>query len=289
MTGFARVEGGDDSLTWIWEARSVNGKGLDIRCRLPHGLDQLEPVVRETAGKHMGRGNVQFSLNLGRGESEQGLTINQAAFVRVAALARELQELDGINPPSLDGLLRLPGVLETGSQGMDDLSEENLAAIRADTEALCSALAAARAEEGARLLGLLNTLVTEITGHVEAASQSAGAQPALIRERLETQIAELTQGKVPVTEEKLAQEITLLATRADVREEIDRLRTHIAAVRDLLSGGDAPGRRLGFLCQELLREANTLCSKSSDTGLTAIGLDLKVAIDRLREQALNVE
>ena len=111
----------------------------------------------------------------------------------------------------------------------------------------------------------------------------------MIRERLETQIAELTQCKTPVTEEKLAQEITLLATRADVREEIDRLRTHIAAVHDLLSGGDAPGRRLGFLCQELLREANTLCSKSSDTGLTAIGLDLKVAIDRLREQALNVE
>ncbi len=288
MTGFARIEGAAEGLSWIWEARSVNGKGLDIRSRLPHGLDLLEQAAREAADRHMARGNVTASLSINR-EATQSLVINREAFDQIVAMARELGDQEGVAPPSLDGLLRLPGVMETATQSNEPLDEETITALRAGLEDLMAALGANRAVEGGRLLAVMNQLLEEITGLVSAAEESAGAQPDHIRERLLAQIADMTQGQHPVTEERLAQEVTILATRADVREEIDRLKTHLEALRDLLGDEAAPGRRLGFLCQELLREANTLCSKSSETGLTAIGLDLKVAIDRLREQALNVE
>ena len=288
MTGFARVEGTTEILSWIWEARSVNGKGLDIRSRLPHGLDLLEQAGREAADRHMARGNVTASLNINR-EATQSLAINREAFDQIVAMARELGDQEGVAPPSLDDLLRLPGVMETVTQSNEPLDEETIAVLRAGLEDLMAALGANRAVEGGRLLAVMNQLLEEITGLVSAAAESAGAQPDHIRERLLAQIADMTQGQHPVSEERLAQEVTILATRADVREEIDRLKTHLEALRDLLGNEAAPGRRLGFLCQELLREANTLCSKSSETGLTAIGLDLKVAIDRLREQALNVE
>ncbi|MBT6205675.1 MAG: YicC family protein [Alphaproteobacteria bacterium] len=289
MTGFARVEGGDEALSWVWEARSVNGKGLDIRTRLPQGFDTLEQAAREAADKVMARGNVTVSLNLTHNTETQGLAINEAAFVRVAALARELKDMEGIDPPTLDGLLRLPGVLDSSGQNSNEVDEDKQVEIRSGLNAVLQQLAEQRAGEGARLLVLLTSLLDEIAAGSQSAAATAGAHPGLIRERLIAQINELTQGQHPVTEERLAQEVTMLATKADVREEIDRLNIHIAAVRDLLGGDAAPGRRLGFLCQELLREANTLCSKSSDKDLTAIGLDLKVAIDRLREQALNVE
>lgn len=288
MTGFARVEGATEGLSWIWEARSVNGKGLDIRSRLPNGLDLLEQAAREAADRHMARGNVTVSLSISR-DSAQSLSINREAFDQIVAMARELGDQDGVAPPSLDGLLRLPGVMETTTQNNEPLDEETIALLRAGLEDLMAALGANRAVEGGRLLAVMNQLLEEITSLVAGAADSAGAQPDHIRERLLAQIADMTQGQRPVTEERLAQEVTILATRADVREEIDRLKTHLEALRDLLGNEAAPGRRLGFLCQELLREANTLCSKSSETGLTAIGLDLKVAIDRLREQALNVE
>jgi uncharacterized protein (TIGR00255 family) len=288
MTGFARIEGAAEGLSWIWEARSVNGKGLDIRSRLPHGLDLLEQAAREAADRHMARGNVTASLSINR-EATQSLVINREAFDQIVAMARELGDQEGVAPPSLDGLLRLPGVMETATQSNEPLDEETITALRAGLEDLMAALGANRAVEGGRLLAVMNQLLEEITGLVSAAAESAGAQPDHIRERLLAQIDDMTQGQHPVSEERLAQEVTILATRADVREEIDRLKTHLEALRDLLADEAAPGRRLGFLCQELLREANTLCSKSSESGLTAIGLDLKVAIDRLREQALNVE
>ncbi len=288
MTGFARVEGATEGLSWIWEARSVNGKGLDIRSRLPNGLDLLEQAAREAADRHMARGNVTVSLSISR-DAAQSLSINREAFDQIVAMARELGDQDGVAPPSLDGLLRLPGVMETTTQNNEPLDEETVALLRVGLEDLMAALGANRAVEGGRLLAVMNQLLEEIAGLVAGAAESAGAQPDHIRERLLAQIADMTQGQHPVTEERLAQEVTILATRADVREEIDRLKTHLEALRDLLGNEAAPGRRLGFLCQELLREANTLCSKSSETGLTAIGLDLKVAIDRLREQALNVE
>jgi len=287
MTGFARAEGGDESFAWTWEARSVNGKGLDLRCRLPQGYDELDILAREAAGRRMSRGNVNLTLTLRQDRTTGTFRLNHDAFVQAAALARELADLPGIAPPGLDGLLRLPGVIETGGgpEGMDPGHRD---ALVASLDQVLDGLVAQRAAEGARLGEILGRLLDEIEALVVRASACDDAQPARIRERLMRQVAELTEGRVPVSEERLAQEVTMLATRADVREEIDRLTSHVAATRELLAG-NAPGRRLGFLSQELLREANTLCSKSSAQQLTAIGLDLKVAIDRLREQALNVE
>lgn len=289
MTGFARVEGGDEDLGWVWEARSVNGKGLDVRCRVPPGFDALEPTARETAAGLMTRGNVTLHLGLVRRDAAGGPAIDREAFARFAALARELKDLEGVGPPTLDGLLRLPGVLDAAVPSAADLGGERLAAVRAGLGSVLARLAERRAEEGAKLLEIVRALVGEIADLVGRAAERAEGQTETVRRRFATRVEELTRGRTPVSEDRMAQEIALLASRADVREEIDRLGTHVAAVRDLLAGSEPPGRRLGFLCQELLREANTLCSKAADSGLVAVGLDLKVAIDRLREQASNVE
>ena len=289
MTGFARAEGGDDRFSWVWEARSVNGKGLDLRCRLPQGYDDLDAAAREEAGRRLSRGNVTLTLTIRHDAEAAAFRIDHDAFARAAALARELADLPGIRPASLDGLLRLPGVLESGAAEGSAADEARRASLAASLGAVLDELAGQRAAEGARLLAVLTGLVDEIAALVDRAAICDGAQLSAIRDRVARQVAELTDGTRPVTEERLAQEVALIATRADVREEIDRLKSHIVAVRALLAGELAPGRRLGFLCQELLREANTLCAKSADPALTATGLDLKVAVDRLREQALNVE
>ncbi len=289
MTGFARVDGSHEGLAWTFEVRSVNGKGLDLRCRLPQGYDALEPVAREAAAARMARGNINLTLSLKTDASRSVLRVNEEAFAAVMAIVASMNEQRGIVPPTLDGLLRLPGVLETGAAENEPPDAARLALLGASLAAAFDALAADRAAEGARLVEVLTRLLDEIEALVGRAVICDGAQPTVIRERLMRQIAELTEGRTPVSEERLAQEVTLLITRADVREEIDRLKGHIAATRKLLAAEGAPGRRLGFLAQELLREANTLCSKSSEQQLTSVGLDLKVAIDRLREQALNLE
>ena len=289
MTGFARVDGSHEGLAWTVEARSVNGKGLDLRCRLPQGFDALEPVAREAAAARLARGNVSLTLSVKSDAARAALRVNEEAFAAVTQIVRTMAGQEGIAPPSLDGLLRLPGVLESGSGEAEALDEARLAALSSSLVLAFEALAADRAAEGARLVEVLSRLLDEIATLVDRAVVCDGAQPTAIRDRLMRQIADLTEGKSPVSEERLAQEVTLLVTRADVREEIDRLKGHIAATRELLAADGAPGRRLGFLAQELLREANTLCSKSSEQQLTSVGLDLKVAIDRLREQALNLE
>ena len=289
MTGFARVDGSDEGLTWTLEARSVNGKGLDLRCRLPQGFDALEPVARETAAARMVRGNINLTLTVRSDAARAALRVNPESFEAVIGIVRSMTEQRGIAPPTLDGLLRLPGVLDSGPVEAEALDEARLARLSQSLAAVFDALAADRAAEGARLVEVLARLLDEIEALVVRARVCDGAQPAAIRDRLMRQVAELTEGRTPVSEDRLAQEVVLLVTRADVREEIDRLVTHIAATRELLASEGAPGRRLGFLSQELLREANTLCSKSSEPQLTGVGLDLKVAIDRLREQALNLE
>jgi uncharacterized protein (TIGR00255 family) len=185
--------------------------------------------------------------------------------------------------------LRLPGVLETDVEEDDETRQARLEAIAATLAATLDMLAETRAREGAQLQAILEGLLDDIATGVEKAQAHEAAQPAAIRDRLREQIAELLGGDTAMPEERLAQEIAMMTVKADIREELDRLRTHLEAFRDLLAKGEAPGRQLGFLCQELLREANTLCSKSSNAELTAIGLDMKVAIDRLREQVLNVE
>jgi uncharacterized protein (TIGR00255 family) len=289
MTGFARAEGSDGTIAWTWEARSVNGKGLDLRCRLPAGYDELDGRAREAASSRFRRGNVSLTLSLDRPSGAAPLRVNRDALDAVLSVARELAAAESLALPTVDGLLRLPGVLETDVEEDDETRQARLEAIAATLAATLDMLAETRAREGAQLQAILEGLLDDIATGVEKAQAHEAAQPAAIRDRLREQIAELLGGDTAMPEERLAQEIAMMTVKADIREELDRLRTHLEAFRDLLAKGEAPGRQLGFLCQELLREANTLCSKSSNAELTAIGLDMKVAIDRLREQVLNVE
>ncbi len=292
MTGFARLAGTlPDGSSFVWELRSVNGRGLDVRFRLPNGFDALEPALRDAAGKALRRGNVNAALTIRHEERGTRLMADEAALAQLLTLARDLAaRIPGAPPPRAEALLALPGVLRSGAVEVDEAVEETRRATLSSAfgEAL-TALAAARRGEGARLAEILATLLEEITAlHVRATVESAD-QPAQLQARLREQLAALLEGERRVPEERLAAEVALLATKADVREELDRLGAHIAEAGTLLRSGDAIGRRLEFLTQEFVREANTLCSKSASLALTRTGLDLKAAIERLREQAANVE
>jgi uncharacterized protein (TIGR00255 family) len=295
MTGFAR-EGGTlpDGTSFVWELRSVNGRGLDLRLRLPGGLDALEPALREALGKRLKRGNVSATLTVKREERAPRLTPDPAALDQAIALVLSVTaRIPGAAPPSPEAILTLPGVLRAEVVEPDEAAEETRrAALTTAFATTLDGLVASRAREGAQLATILATLLDEIASLREAAAKEAAGQPAAQRARLMENLANLLgEGDVRarVPEERLAQEVALLAQRSDVREELDRLGAHINEARNLLKSGDAVGRKLEFLTQEFVREANTLCSKSASTALTRIGLDLKAAIERLREQAANVE
>jgi uncharacterized protein (TIGR00255 family) len=290
MTGFARQEGGDASLTWSWEAKSVNSRSLDIRCRVPQGYESLDAAARGVAPQHLARGNLQLTLSANRAAAPLRVKVNRDILDQVVALTRELQgELEAA-APRLDGLLAIRGVIEAVEE--EETAEQRQAreaAMQGDLEAVLQALAANRRAEGARLGAIVEQHLAAIAGLVEAATACAATQPDALRARLRQQLEELLGAAPALPEERLAQEAALLISKADVREELDRLVAHIAAARELLAAGGAVGRRLDFLCQELNREANTLCSKSPDVELTRIGLDLKGAIEQLREQVQNLE
>jgi len=291
MTGFARAEGGDGNLRWTWEVKSVNGRNLDIRVRVPAGFEALEPTARAAVPEQLKRGNVAAGLVLTRGQQPGRARINRELLDQVIVLAEEVRQRLKTEPPRPDGLLAVRGVVEPAEE--EDLPEEQredrIAKIAADFAKALTALAQMRREEGARLATIVGQQLNDIERYCAAAAASAAAQPAALQVRLKQQV-ELLLGTVPgLPEERLAQELALLITKADVREELDRLGVHIAAARKLLKEGGAVGRKFDFLCQEFNREANTLCSKSADSELTAIGLDLKAAIDQLREQVQNIE
>ena len=290
MTGYARAEGALDGAAWFWEARSVNSKGLDIRCRVPAGSEAIDAAARKAAAGAFTRGALSLSLQVDRGERQVALRIDEAALGQVLALRDALGDRVDPAPPRLDVLMAIRGIAETVEQAEDPGAvAAREAAILATLDAAFEGLAAARAEEGARLLTLLRGHLAGIERLAAAAGATAEAQPAMLRRRLEAQVADLLEARVGVGEERLAHEAALLAAKADVREEIDRLASHVAAAGALLDEGGAIGRKLDFLCQELNREANTLCSKAADIALTRIGLDLKAAIEQLREQVQNVE
>ena len=290
MTGFAREEGADDGAQWIWEARSVNARGLDIRCKLPPGLDRLEAPVREAISARARRGNVSVNLTLSRRAGEGALRVNRALLDEVIRLRDELSDIVDPAPPRLDALLAVRGVVELAEDEPDEAVETARdAMLLASLERTLDAMTAMRREEGARLAAIFDDQIAELTKLAGSASKTAAVQPDAIKARLAEQVAALMEADPGLPEERLAQEAALLAAKADVAEELDRLRAHIAAVSDLMTSGEAVGRRLDFLCQELNREANTLCAKSSDIDLTNIGLALKAAIERLREQVQNVE
>lgn len=290
MTGYARQDGSHEGDSWTWEAKSVNGRSLEVRCRLPAGCDHLELPVRAAVAERVKRGNLSVTLTLGRRQSTQRLAINEALLDQAIALMRGLEQRLDAAPPRLDGLLAIRGVLETVEDQPDaDAFAARDAEILASFAQVLDRLVAGRADEGARLHRVLEQRLDEIADHVEAAAASAATQPAAIRDRLLTQIGALLEGANGIAPERLAQEAALLASKADIREEIDRLHAHIAAARSMLAEGGAVGRRLDFLCQEFNREANTLCSKSGDIALTRIGLGLKSSIEQLREQIQNIE
>ena len=288
MTGFARADGQLEGCSWTFEVKSVNGRNLDLRFRLPPGFDGLEPLARAEIAKRFKRGSLNLALTVTRAASGGQVRINRPLLDQIAALARDYAG-EGAPPPRFETLLSVRGVIEVTDEGEAATLEHLEAPLAADLRRALDRLAAARAEEGARLAGVLGGLLEEIASLIKAAAASAATQPAVLRERLRTQLAILTEAVPALPEERLAQEVALLVARGDIREELDRLKAHIAAARDLLKAGDAVGRRLDFLCQEFNREANTLCSKSTDTELTRIGLALKAVIEQLREQIQNIE
>lgn len=288
MTGFARREGVADAWKWVWEARSVNGKGLDVRYRLPTGFDTPDSDLKRKAQAQLSRGNVSISLHVDHDRPADGnLTINRD-WLR--ALYREAVSLSGDVPVDIAGLLAVRGVVEVADQQPDEseLAQRDKA-ILADHDGLLTDLIKAREEEGARLQAIIAGLIDEIEAQVAEAATAEAARPEQRAIRLRTALEELLAMDPPVTEERLAQELALQATRGDIREELDRLSAHIGQARDLLVAGEPVGRRLDFLSQEFNREANTLCSKSGDVTLTRVGMAMKATIDRLREQVQNVE
>lgn len=289
MTGFARAEGGDEGLTWRWEAKSVNGRGLDVRLRLPPGTDRLEPIVRERIAARFARGSFNIALATTAVGPGRRYVVNRQALDAVLGIVAELSKTAKLAPPQADGVLRVPGVLEAAEA--DETEEERQRRDRgmlASLDETLTALAATRAAEGARLYPTLAGHLDRLEALATEARAQAAAQPAALKEKLIRQISEIASG-AGVSAERLAQEVALLAAKADVREELDRLIAHVAQGRDLLAAKEPMGRRLDFLSQELNREANTLCAKSSDLVLTRIGLELKAAIEQFREQVQNIE
>ena len=293
MTGFARADGQSDAYSWSWEVRSVNGRNLDVRCRLPGGLEAIEPKARKLAADRLRRGSVTMNLQLRRSSEQATYRVNRGLLEQLGQIVRETQSAIGAAPPSIDGLLALRGVIEIDEP--DDTADERAsrdAAVLASLGEALADLARARREEGARLASVLTAQLDRLAELTAEAATTAAAQPDALKRRLNEAVGKLLAEQQALSEDRLAQEVALLVAKADIREELDRLAAHVQAARQLVAddqSDDAVGRRLDFLAQEFNRETNTLCAKSQDLELTRLGLELKVAIDRFREQVQNIE
>ena len=290
MTGFARAQGAQGPWRWHWEVRSVNSRGLDARIRVPESFEGLEQPARLLVNERFARGAISASLTLDADPSKGAIRVNTEALTQVLAALKQLEGKVNAAPPTLDGILSLRGVIDVQPPS---LSEAELAArdaaVLGSLATALDALKAARRDEGARLNTILKQQTERMDGLVADAERLAALQPEQLRARLKTSIDDVLKARAGLAEDRLAQEIALLLVKADVREEIDRLKSHLTQARALFAEAGAQGRRLDFLAQELNREANTLCSKSSDIQLTRVGLELKATIDQLREQVQNVE
>ncbi|MDI6026401.1 YicC/YloC family endoribonuclease [Corticibacterium sp. UT-5YL-CI-8] len=290
MTGFARATAQQAGTSVAWEIKSVNGKGIDARLRLPPGLERLEPLARQAIQKRFSRGNIQAALTIARPTGVTQPVVNEAFLKDVAGLAQRLVEQYGATPPTADGLLALRGVLDMPEAV--ETEEERAALDTIILAALNEALAGleqARQAEGTALVAVLGGHVDAIEALALKAEADASREPAAIRQRLVEQVRLLLDAVPSLDENRIATEAAFLATRADIREEIDRLKTHIVSARALLASEGAVGRKLDFLAQEFNRESNTLCSKSNAASVTAIGLELKAVVDQFREQVQNLE
>lgn len=290
MTGYARASGHAAGVNFQCELKSVNARGLDIRMRLAPGLDALEADLRRLIGAAVTRGAVTLSISLDRAGAGGEVVVNQQALRTVLEALNGLVGQIKTDLPRPEGILGLKGVLDQRETPLSADDEEALnGAILAAVERCAAGLAQARRDEGARLAAVLSERIDEIERLTAAAEAHPSRSREAIAERLRLQVAELLRSAPALPEDRIAQEAVLLATKADIREELDRLGAHIGSARELIAGGGAVGRKLDFLSQEFNREANTLCSKSNAVDLTAIGLDLKAVIDQLREQVQNIE
>jgi len=291
MTGFADSRGSHGGLRWRWEAKSVNGRGLDFRFRAPMGYEGLEVGARTLAAERLKRGSLQVVLTVAADESTRGFRVDAAALADAVRIAKRVAEETGLAPARVDGLLALKGVVvQEENAALND--EARMARDAALLESLANAfdlLVGARSTEGVKLQAILLRQIGDIERLTGEAGALAAQQPLLLRERMMTQLKELLAPGTNMSEERIAQEIAMLAAKADLREELDRLSAHCQEARALIAGKDPAGRKLDFLAQEFNREANTLCSKSSDIQLTHVGLALKAVIDQFREQVQNVE
>jgi uncharacterized protein (TIGR00255 family) len=290
MTGFGRSAGTHAETSWHWEVRSVNGRGLEFRFRMPPGLEGLEIKARSLCQERFARGNCTLNLTLRRETGELAIRLNEAALSEALAVAERARALTQLAAPGLDTLLAMRGVVEVVESEESEEAQSRLeeALLKGLTAAL-DQLAAARTAEGARLTSVMAKQLSQISSLVERAANASARQPEAITQRLTEQVTRLTETGAGLDPERLHQEALLLAAKADIQEELDRLRAHVAAAKDLLAQDQPVGRRLEFLTQEFNREANTLCSKASDLEISRAGLELKTVIDQLREQVQNIE
>lgn len=290
MTGFARSEASWNGARFVWEIRSVNGKGLDVRMRLPQGFEALEVPARKAVSDAFARGNMQVTLQAGEGAQAVEAVVNEDALEAVIGLVGKLGDRLDAQKPTLDGILNIRGILELREPELeaDERADRDKAILKGLTEAI-EALASMRKREGAEMVRVLSGQVDRIAELADAVENSPARSQEAIRARLAEQVANLLDAHQSLDMDRIHMEAAILATKADLREEIDRLKAHVGAVRELLSEGGPVGRRLDFLAQEFNRETNTICSKSNAAQVTAIGLDLKVLIDQFREQIQNLE
>lgn len=290
MTGFSRVEGTSGRTRWAWELRSVNGKGLDLRLRLPPGLEALEADVRRLAGEALSRGNLQIGLAVSVSEAQVEAVVNQGALAAVLALRDQLAGTIDPAPLKLDTLLSVRGIVDFREAEESEAERTTRDAdIRTGLAEAVRCLAEMRRKEGAALAEVLLGQVARIETLTTIVEADPSRSVSAIAERLSAQVAMLMQGTTALDRDRLHQEAALIATKADLREEIDRLKAHVRAARELITEGGPIGRKLDFLAQEFNRESNTICSKSNAAQVTAAGIELKVVIDQFREQVQNLE
>ena len=290
MTGFARGQGVAGTYAWAWELKSVNSKGLDLKLRLPPGWEAIEPAVRARASEILSRGSVFANLSVSREGAAPVARINEPALNAVLAALKGLSSKVAGAPPTLDGILALKGVMEVSEaeESEDERSAAELATVAGFSHAL-KGLADMRRTEGQALGKILSARLSEIGTLAARAEATPGRKPEAIKARLAQQVAELLEASQRFDTDRLHQEAILLATKIDIREELDRLAAHVAQAKKLIADGGPIGRKLDFLSQELNRESNTLCSKANDLELTNIGLELKAVVEQFREQVQNLE
>lgn len=290
MTGFARSHGASGPYAFEWELKSVNAKGFDFRMRLPQGWDEIEAPARKRAGELLSRGTVYANLTVKRAQATSAVRINDDVLNAILTVAADISARTGAAPPTVDGLLSVKGVIEVVEPESDETEiAAARSAILAAFEQALQSLIEMRRREGETLGRVLTQRLDEIAQLAATAEAAPGRKPEAIRARLAEQVAALLDTSDRFDPDRLAQEALMMATRADIREELDRIVSHLAQARDLLAKGGAVGRRLDFLAQEFHREVNTCCSKSNDIELTNTGLALKNVVEQFREQVQNLE